>query len=1056
VQGRTIENLRAPRRARAYLAATADHPVLLLASSEEEAERYARDARCFTGETVVHLPSRGVLYGDVFGPPVTRVGERQRALHALSGARLVVAGPLAFAEKTPLYEPLRLEGGVELELDACLSRLVELGYERVDRVSRHGEFAVRGGIVDVFPSTRRSPVRVEWWGDEVESVRAVSLATQRVVRELASVVVHAAREGDLASLAATSGDDLPEEARQGVRVPGLDRLLLNLNPISARELLPQDVAVWAEEPGEGRPEDADDVVRELYDFRLPEPNLRFVTTTEEARTVSAPPVVTPSSTIREAARRMFGLADEGLRVFVACGSAGEARRTAYAFEEIGRLAWEAPFVDAALAPGVYVLPGEVEEGFSYPEGGVAVVRRDTLFGRGRKRERQVGRAPAISSFADLKGGDLVVHQIQGIGRFEGLVSREVLGATRDYMQVSYRDGDTLFVPYEQMELLHKYVGGETARLDRLGGTSWAAVTDRVRGRVKALAGELLRVQAARAAAEGFAFPQDSEWERELEESFPYTETPDQAAAIGAVKADMQAPRPMDRLVCGDVGFGKTEVAVRAAFKAALAGKQVMLLAPTTILVQQHYRTFTERLDRFAARVESLSRFSSAAERRRTLRDFAAGEVDVLIGTHALLGAEVRPRDLGLVIVDEEQRFGVRHKERLKEFQASVDLLTLTATPIPRTMQMGLAALRDISVIETPPAGRRSILTHVGPYDEELVKRAIDKEVSRGGQVFFVHNRVETIDEVAERLRSVVPGVRCVVAHGQLPERALEDVMGAFLGGEADVLVTTTIVESGLDVATANTLIVDRADAMGLAQLYQLRGRIGRSTEQAYAYLFAPLGATVESQKRLEALMDFTELGSGFAIAMRDLEIRGAGNLLGAEQSGQIAAVGFEMYLRLLEEAVALAKGQPVQQEAPAPVIVELSLDAYLPVDFVRDEIERVDLYRRASGVRSLPELDDLAEELQERFGELPEPAVNLLGLSRVKLLARGVGATSVNYRAGVLSVTGVTASAAAPSLIRRAVGGAVGGREGRVTVKDSSVGPLQLAEETLRALERAA
>ncbi len=564
------------------------------------------------------------------------------------------------------------------------------------------------------------------------------------------------------------------------------------------------------------------------------------------------------------------------------------------------------------------------------------------------------------------------------------------------------------------------------------------------------------MQAARAAARGFAFPEDSEWERELEESFLYTETPDQAAAIAAVKADMQSSSPMDRLVCGDVGFGKTEVAVRAAFKTALAGKQVMLLAPTTILVQQHHKTFTERLDRFAVRVESLSRFSSAADRRRTLRDFATGEVDVLIGTHALLGAEVRPKELGLVIVDEEQRFGVRHKERLKEFQASVDLLTLTATPIPRTMQMGLAALRDISVIETPPAGRRSILTHVGPYDEEMVKRAIDKEVSRGGQVFFVHNRVETIDEVAERLRSVVPGVRCVVAHGQLPERALEDVMGAILGGEADVLVTTTIVESGLDVATANTLIVDRADAMGLAQLYQLRGRIGRSTEQAYAYLFAPLGATVESQKRLEALMDFTELGSGFAIAMRDLEIRGAGNLLGAEQSGQIAAVGFEMYLRLLEEAVALAKGQPVQQEAPAPVIVELSLDAFLPVDYVRDEIERVDLYRRASGVRSLPELDDLAEELQERFGELPEPAVNLLGLSRVKLLARGVGATSVNYRAGALSVTGVTASAAAPSLIRRAVGGVVGGREGRVTVRGSSMDTLQLAEETLRALERAA
>jgi transcription-repair coupling factor (superfamily II helicase) len=1059
----TTRKLQAPRRVRTYLAANAERPVLLLAGSEEAAERSAQDARCFTDETVVHLPSRGVPYGDVFGPPVVRVGERQRALNTLSAARIVVAGPLAIREKTPLYNPLNLEGGVEIELDDCLSRLVSLGYERVDRVSRHGEFAVRGGIVDVFPSTRRSPVRVEWWGDEIETVRAVSLATQRVVRELEGVTVYAAREADLASLATRSDGDFPEEARRGARVPGLDRLLLELNPVSPRDLLPRDIEVWSEDLVEGLPEEdgegsTGDIVLELYEEDLPEPDLRFVTTAdgEDVQTISAPPVTTPSTTIREAGRRLASLVDEGLRVFVACSSVGEAKRTAYAFGEIGRKVEEVERVDASLASGVYTVPGEVVESFSYPDGGVAVVRRDTLFGRKRARPTRVGQAPSIGSFADLKSGDLVVHQAQGIGRFEGLVAKEVLGATRDYMQVSYRGGDTLFVPYEQMELLHKYIGGEGARLDKLGGSSWATVTDKVRKRVKALAGELLRVQAARAAAEGFAFPEDSEWERELEESFPYRETPDQATAIAAVKADMQRPRPMDRLVCGDVGFGKTEVAVRAAFKAALAGKQVMMLAPTTILVQQHYRTFKERLGRFAVRVESLSRFSTAAERKRTLRDFAAGEVDVLIGTHALLGAEVRPKDLGLVIVDEEQRFGVKHKERLKEFKASVDLLTLTATPIPRTMQMGLATLRDISVIETPPSGRRSILTHVGPYEENLAARAIEKEVRRGGQVFFVHNRIDTIDEVAERLRALVPEARFVTAHGRMPERALEDVMRRFLDRETDVLVTTTIVESGLDVATANTLIVDRADAMGLAQLYQLRGRTGRSTEQAYAYLFAPLGATPESQKRLEALMDFTELGSGFAIAMRDLEIRGAGNLLGSEQSGHIAAVGFEMYLRLLEEAVALAKGQPAEREEPAPVIVELALDAYLPVDYVRDEIERVDLYRRASGVHTLTELEDLAEELQERFGEPPEPARNLLGLSRIKLLARGVGSTAINYRSGTLSVTGVTATAAAPALIRRAAGGVVDGREGRVTVRGSTLAALDLAEASLRALERSA
>jgi transcription-repair coupling factor (superfamily II helicase) len=1044
-------SLRAPRRVRAYLAANAERPSLLLAASEETAERYAREAAVFTDGPVVHLPSRGVPYGDVFDPAVTRVGRRQRALRSLSSARVVVAGPLAFMEQTPLYEPMDLAAGTEIDLDATLERLVVLGYERVDRASRPGEFAVRGGIVDVFPSTRRSPVRVEWWGDEIESVRAVSLATQRVVRELEAVTVFAACEGDLAGLVATD-EDLPEEARRGARVPGLDRLLLGLNPVSPRDLLPDGVEVWREEPQEDVSEEVDGLVIGLYDRDLPAPDVEF-SLGEEGEAVSAPPVAAFSDTLREAARRLDSLVEDGLAVFVACSSRGEARRTVFAFGEINRRVGEAERVDASLPAGLYAVPGELEEGFTYPDGGIAVFRRDSLLGRRREARRRSG-GRSLASFADLKVGDLVVHQMQGIGRFEGLVAQTVLGATRDYMQVSYRGGDTLFVPYEQMELLHKYVGGDGARLDKLGGATWAQVTDRVRKRVKALAGELLRLHAQRASAPGFAFPEDGEWERELEEGFPYQETPDQEAAITAVKTDMQRPHPMDRLVCGDVGFGKTEVSVRAAFKATLAGKQTMMLAPTTILVQQHERTFRERLGSYAVRVESLSRFTSPADRRRILADFEAGEVDVLVGTHALLGSEIRPKDLGLVVVDEEQRFGVRHKERIKEFKSSVDVLTLTATPIPRTMQMGLASLRDISVIETPPAGRRSILTHVGPYDEDLVKRAIEREVARGGQTFFVHNRVESIDEVAERLRELVPGVRFVTAHGQMPERALEGVMQHFLDGRVDVLVTTTIIESGLDVATANTLIVDRSDAMGLAQLYQLRGRIGRSRQQAYAYLFAPLGATVESQKRLEALMDFTELGSGFAIAMRDLEIRGAGNLLGAEQSGHIAAVGFEMYLNLLEEAVAAAKGEPQERAEARPVIVELTLDAYLPPEYVMDEIERVDLYRRASGLGSLAEVEDLAEELVDRFGELPEPARNLLGLSRAKLLARETGASSVTYRSGNLTVTGATAGSAAPALIRRATGGTITTRTGRISVRAPELNPLTLAEETLRALVR--
>jgi transcription-repair coupling factor (superfamily II helicase) len=1046
---------------------------VLLASDEESAERYAREASGFTDGRVVHLPSRGVAYGEVFDPPVERVGRRQRALHSVEGARLVVAGPASYSERTPLYDPVELSGGVEIDPETVIARLTKLGYGRADRVSKPGEFAVRGGILDVFTSTRRSPVRVEWWGDEIESVRAVSLATQRVVRELESITIYAAREGDLAALAVASGEELPDEAGIGIRTPGLDRLLLALNPASPAEVIPdrlEDAALWREEASESASSAPADVVEELYDGWVdgshPAADLEFTGRAEDAEAVTAPPVTAWAETIREAGRRLDSLVEEGYAAFIACGSAGEARRTAYAFGEANRVVKQAERVDESLPPAVYAVPGEIEEGFSYPEAGIAVFRRDALYGRRKAGPRREAAAPGrqVASFADLKTGDLVVHATQGIGRFEGLVAKEVLGATRDYMQVSYRDGDTLFVPYEQMELLHKYIGGESGRLDKLGGESWARVTDRVRSRVRAMAGDLLQLYAARANAEGHAFPEDTDWDRELEETFPYSETPDQEAAIAAAKADMQREQPMDRLVCGDVGFGKTEVAVRAAFKAALAGKQTMMIAPTTILVQQHYRTFSNRLEKFATRVASISRFSTAAERKKVLRDFASGEIDVLVGTHSLLSSEVTPKDLGLVVVDEEQRFGVKHKERLKELKSDVDVLTLTATPIPRTMQMGLSELRDISTIETAPAGRRSILTHVGPYEEELTGRAIRREIERGGQVFFVHNRVETIDDTAERLQALVPEASFVTAHGQMPERTLESVMQTFLDGEAQVLVTTTIVESGLDVSTANTLIVDRADTMGLSQLYQLRGRIGRSREQAYAYLFAPLDTTPESQKRLEALMDFTELGSGFAVAMRDLEIRGAGSLLGVEQSGQIEAVGFEMYLQLLREAVAAARGENVERREQKPVLVEVPLDAYLPPEYVQDEIERVDLYRRASGLGTLTEADDLAEELADRFGPLPEPSKNLLALSRVKILARSIGATSVSYRQGALNIVGVKASpAAAPAALRRSVGGQATVKEGRISVRglngasgkdgEATDGPLALAETALGALK---
>ena len=722
---------------------------------------------------------------------------------------------------------------------------------------------MRGGIVDLFPSTRRSPVRIEWWGDEIESVRAISLATQRVVRELEAITVYAAREADLASLAAAN-EDFPEEARRGVRTPGLDRLLLEKEPVSVRELLPE-VEVWYEEAREDLPEDLDGFVPELYDDRLPEPDLEF-TGSAEGEIISAPPIAAFADTIREAGRRLDSMAEEGLAVFIACGPRGEARRTIYAFGEIQRNVREADRVDANLPRGVYAVPGEVEEGFTYSDGGIAVLRRDSLFGRRRKaRETRSGRS--FTSFADLKTGDLVVHATQGIGRFEGLVAKEVLGATRDYMQVTYKGGDTLFVPYEQMELLHKYIGGEGTRLDKLGGSSWAQVTDKVRKRVKALAGDLLQLYAARANAVGQALPEDGEWERELEESFPYQETPDQQAAISAAKADLQQPHPMDRLVCGDVGFGKTEVAIRASFKAVLAGKQVMLLAPTTILVQQHERTFKERLGNFAVRVESVSRFRTAAERKRVLADFAAGEVDVLIGTHALLGSEVRPKELGLIVVDEEQRFGVRHKERLKQFKTSVDVLTLTATPIPRTMQMGLASLRDISIIETPPAGRRSILTHVGPYEEDLVRRAIEREVAAGRTGLFRPQPGR--DD--RRGNGAAAGHRagCALRDGARPDA------GAGARRRDAGLSRTRGRRARHDDyrrewprrATANTWIVDPGGHDGPLAALPASGQDRAFHRAGLRLPLRPLGATVESRNASKRSWTLRSSGAVFAVAM---------------------------------------------------------------------------------------------------------------------------------------------------------------------------------------------
>ncbi|HXH95826.1 MAG TPA: transcription-repair coupling factor, partial [Gaiellaceae bacterium] len=644
-------------------------------------------------------------------------------------------------------------------------------------------------------------------------------------------------------------------------------------------------------------------------------------------------------------------------------------------------------------------------GFVWRELGLVLLPDHQVFRRRAPRERRLG-GRALQSFADLRTGDYVVHEDHGIGQLLGFETKTVAGVTRDYLLVAFRGDDRLYVPHEQLGKVSRYIGADAKApaLSKLGGKAWQLLRSRARESVRELATELIQLYAQRQTREGIAYDLSHEWLPQLEASFPYDETPDQEQAIEAVKEDLEAPRPMDRLVCGDVGFGKTEVAVRAAFATAVNGKQVLMLAPTTILAEQHFNTLKDRYRDFPVRVEMVSRFVAPKRVKQILADFSAGKVDVLVGTHRILSRDVIPKELGLVVLDEEQRFGVAQKELLKSLRLEVDVLTLSATPIPRTLHLSLAGMRDISIIETPPEGRRPIRTTVGEYDEELVKLALEREGSREGQSFFLHNRVETIEERAEQLQALCPGLRFLVAHGQMRERELEDRMHAFLRGDADVLVSTTIIESGIDIPQANTLVVERADTLGLAQLYQIRGRVGRSDETAYAYLFYPDARelTGEARARLATLADHTELGAGFAIAMRDLEIRGAGELLGAEQSGHVAAVGFELYVELLNEAVAELQGE--RRVAARPVRVDARIDAYVPAAYVDSEALRIDVHRRLALSESEDELRELQAALEDRYGPLPEPVEHLFAIQEAKIKVARLGADYLVFRGGKATV----------------------------------------------------
>jgi transcription-repair coupling factor (superfamily II helicase) len=970
----------------AALHETLGRGLVVLLPENEDARDAAEAAGWFLGdENVALFPGRGVRWGSGLEPPPHLVGERARALDVLARGGLVCASAAALGDLLPPPEarpaPVRLAVGDEVAIDNLSERLALAGYERVERADERGRFAVRGGILDVFPTTGREPLRVEFFGDEIEQIRAFSPFTQRALRPVGECVVYPAAERSL---------DLSE--------PRLDE-----DPTMPDDLVPPlpgppDFVWQAEEVRRVWEEERYDVVP-LGGVSELDPLPQNQPCSFEAQR----PAIAARG-LAEAENELAAFVRSGSRVVVAFPHRGDALRTQGMLRKI-----EAGLLERdrlPREPGLQFAVSPARRGFVWRELGLVLLPEAQVF-RKRAPSASAGRiGRALASFADLRSGDYVVHEDHGVGRLLGFETREVAGVTRDYLFIAFRGEDRLYVPHEQLGKVGRYIGADAKAptLSKMGGKAWQLLKSRARESVRELAGELIALYARRQAAPGLAYDLDDEWLERLEADFPYRETEDQARAIEAVKEDLEAPRPMDRLVCGDVGFGKTEVALRAAFAVAVNGKQVLMLVPTTILAEQHWNTFRERFRDFPIRVEMISRFRKPSEVKQVLADFAGGKVEVLIGTHRILSRDVVPKELGLVILDEEQRFGVKQKELLKQLRLEVDVLALSATPIPRTLHMSLAGLRDISIIETPPEGRRPIRTTVSEYDEDVVKLALEREHAREGQSFYLHNRVETIEEAAQKLQQMLPQLRFLVAHGQMREKELEDKMHAFLRGDADVLVSTTIIESGIDIPQANTLVVERSDTLGLSQLYQIRGRVGRSDQVAHAYLFYPDAheLTAEARARLATLADHTELGAGFAIAMRDLEIRGAGDLLGPEQSGHVAAVGFELYVELLEEAVAELSGQ--RRAVGRQVNVDVRVDQYIPATYLGSEALRIDLHRRLALTESEDELRELKATMEERYGPMPEPVENLFAIQEAKLKLAQLGADYLVFRGGKATV----------------------------------------------------
>ncbi len=903
--------------------------------------------------------------------------------------------------------------GETVDFEQLKRDMVSLGYDREEEISGPGQFAVRGGILDVYPLTEEVPIRIELWGDEIDSIRTFDVESQRSIENLEQIAIYPA-------------SDFPEEESKRVSLLDYfdtDKTVLFLDePVRLIET-GEGVAAEFVQAQANRMESGYDVsdeemilftAKEVADKMNEFHCVAFSALEMKCKELKAREVfhlqsksVNPyNNSFELLTRDLKRLKRTGYRVVLLSGSKTRAKRLAEDLRDYNLSSFYSEDFEREVLEGeILVTYGHVTEGYEYPMLKFMVISETDIFGKAKKKKkRKTYEGQKILNFAELKAGDYVVHENHGLGIYQGIEKIEIDKVAKDYMKISYAGGGNLYIPATQLDLIQKYASADAKKpkLNRLGGQEWNKTKSRVRGAIKEIAKDLVELYAARQQKAGFVYGEDTVWQREFEEMFPFEETDDQLLAIEAVKRDMESTKIMDRLICGDVGYGKTEIAIRAAFKAVQENKQVVYLVPTTVLAQQHYNTFVQRMKEFPVRVDLMCRFRTSAQQKKTIEDTKRGLVDIIIGTHRVLNDDIEYKDLGLLIIDEEQRFGVQHKEKIKKLKENIDVLTLTATPIPRTLHMSLIGIRDMSVLEEAPNDRMPIQTYVMEYNDEMVREAIQRELSRQGQVYYVYNKVKDIDEIAAKIQKLVPEATVAYAHGQMREHKLESIMLDFINGEIDVLVSTTIIETGLDISNANTMIIHDADQLGLSQMYQLRGRVGRSNRMAYAFLMYRRDKLLRevAEKRLAAIREFTDLGSGFKIAMRDLEIRGAGNLLGAEQHGHMEAVGYDLYCKMLNEAVKHLKGE--LEEEPYTTTVDLNVDAFIPASYIPNEYQKLDIYKRIASIENEEEMDDMLEELIDRFGDVPKKVQQLLHIALLKALAHQAYVISVEQKGDVI------------------------------------------------------